>query len=220
LERDPLDDQQLGQILKNKLMDVLSVMNPPLAGLGDVLIQVYRDRGQNEVLRDYAVQHLATYDGQLEATSGSAAVPERQAIQKVMWEALNETSDSIAGTALLGLNRLSTEGADVNQNRLGQMALAMANDNTAEELTRITAWQICAQRNIQDALPTVEGAAQNGATIPQQISAIGALGLLGGPNDLQLLQNLLRGNEERLKLPAQTAISRIAQRLHLQTSAK
>jgi HEAT repeat protein len=73
---------------------------------------------------------------------------------------------------------------------------------------------------VQQALPVIEAAAQSSETISLQISAIGALGVMGGANDISLLQNLLQGNEERLKLPARTAINQIQQRLQPQVSVR
>jgi hypothetical protein len=210
LKKDPLDSVQLGQVLKNDLMDVLCAMNPPPAGLGEVLAQIYQDNGQNGVLRDYAVQHLATYEEQLEGSADKAAIEERQKVQNTLWEALNETGDSVAGTALLGLKRLRDEGAQIDASRLAEEALKMANNETAGELTHITAYEICAQLGIQSALPLIEAAAKQSPTVSVQMSAIGALGLLGSSADIPLLENLLQSNEERLKPAAQHALEQIA----------
>jgi hypothetical protein len=212
LKKDSLDNEQLGQVLKNELMDALCAMNPPPVGLGEVLAQIYNDNGQNGVLRDYAVQHLATYAEQLEGSTDQAAIEERQKVRSTLWEALNETGDSIAGTALLGLKRLRDEGAQIDENRLKEKALEMANDNAAGELTHITAYQVCAQLNIQSALPLIEAAVKQSPTVSMQMSAIAALGLMGSSADIPLLENLLQGNEERLKPAAQHALEQIAAR--------
>jgi len=220
LKPDPSDNDQLGQVVKNSLMDKFCEMHPTPSGLNTVFAQMGKDAKQDEVVRDYAYQHLATFDEELAAQNGQAIAKEEQTDQKALWNALFETSDSIAGTALIGLQRLSQAGEQVNSNQLSGMALEMANDPNAGELTLITAYQVCAQREVQQALPTIEAAAQSSETISVQISAIGALGTMGGANDIPLLQNLLQGNDERLTLPAQTAINRIEQRLQLQASIR
>jgi len=94
----------------------------------------------------------------------------------------------------------------------------MAGPATSGELTRITAIQVCAQLNVQDALPVIQAAVQNGQTMTVRISAIGALGSLGGAEVIPLLNSVLQGTEERLKLPAQHALNQIENRL--QTQAK
>jgi hypothetical protein len=214
LKPDSEDEGQLNQVVKNELMDSLCEMTPPPDGLGNVMGQTFGNLLQNEVIRDYAVQHLATLDETLAANGGPGVAKEEQTGQQVLWNALSETGDSIAGTALLGLVRLSQQpNANVDTSQLDAAALDLANDSTAGELAKITAYQVCAQLNVQGALPQVEAAAQNSQDVSVQISAIGSLGLLGGSKDISLLQNLLAGDEKgRLELPIQTAITRIETR--------
>lgn len=210
LKADSLDGEQLNQVVKNELMDALCAMDPSPAGLGNALAQMYGNLAQNEVIRDYAVQHLATVDEMLAVNGGQGIAQEEQTDQQVLWNALGETGDSISGTALLGLVRLSQQpNANIDQSKLDAAALQLVNDKAAGELAQITACQVCAQLNLQTALPAIEAAAQDSQNIPLQISAIGSLGLLGGTQDLSILQALLKSNEERLELPVQTAISQI-----------
>ena len=210
LKPDGLDKGQLGQVVKNELLDALCAQNPPPAGLGDVLTRMYRDQQQNKVIRDYAVQHLPPYYEQLTLQPGNAET--EQAVQNVLWEAVNETSDSIGGTALLALQRLSQQNPGVDQGKIATTALQMARDNNASELAHITAFQVCAQLGTADALPVVLQAAQNGETIPVRMSAIGALGLLGGTREIPFLNSVLAGTEDRLKPAAQRALEQITTR--------
>jgi hypothetical protein len=210
LKPDGLDKDQLGQVIKNRLLDMLCAQNPPPTGLGDVLAQMYRDHQQDDVIRDYALQHLTAYYEQM-ATQGDSAGT-RQDIQNVLWEAVNETSDSIGGTALLALKRLSQEYPGFDQGKIAATALQMAGNSTVGELTHITAFQVCAQLGTADALPVVLQTAQNGETIPVKMSAIGALGLLGGPEQIPFLNSVLAGTEDRLKPAAQHALEQITTR--------
>jgi len=221
LQQSPLDGNQSGHVLKNMLMDGLCALNPPPAGLGDVLTGVYQDKNQNVVLRDYAVQHMVSFYKQMEKLPDDGQ-PARQndlsKIQGTLWEALNETDSSIAGTALLGLEQLSEEQSGFDRNRITKTALQLADDNGSGELTRITAFQVCARLHVSDALPLLEQAASQGQSVPLRISAIGALGTMGDSQAVPLLNSLLNGPEERLKLPAQQALNQIKNRL--QTQAK
>jgi hypothetical protein len=207
LKPDELDKTQPGQVIKNQLLDALCALNPPPAGLGDVLAKMYRDQQQNEVIRDYAVQHLAAYYEQLTVQPNSDK--EEQSVQNVLWEAVNETGGSIGGTALLALKRLSQEYAGIDQGKIATTALQMASDGNAGELTHITAYQVCAQLGTTDALPVVLSAAQNGETISVKMSAIGALGLLGGSEQVPFLNSVLSGTEDRLKPAAQHSLAEI-----------
>jgi hypothetical protein len=216
LTKSPEDDDQNGQVLKNQLMDVLCALNPPPAQLADVLAQIYHDRNQNEALRDYAMQHLATFHQQLNGASEEMRRIksfEMAEAENVLWEGLSETDNSIAGTALLGLLRLAQSEPGYDEQAVAQAALNLARDNGAGELARITALQVCAKLQVTDALPLVMNAAQPTQTVPLRISAVGALGVLGGAEQVAFLDALIQGADERLKLPAQHALNQINQRL-------
>ena len=221
-QKSGLDNGQLEQVVKNRLMDVLCALNPPPPGLLDLLTQIHHDPDQNGVLRDYAVQHVAAFYQQMEIATDVDPQDKSTglaAARKILWDALAETDSSIAGTALLGLTRLSKESpAAFDPRQIGGVAEQMAGPATLGELTRITAIQVCAQLNVQDALPVIQAAVQNGQTMTVRISAIGALGRLGGAEAIPLLNSVLQGTEERLKLPAQHALNQIENRL--QTQAK
>jgi len=107
-EHVPGDDGQLGQVLKNALLDKLCQMEPPPAGLLDLLTQIFQDAGQNIVLRDYAVQHLAAFYRQMASAPGvdsQTSSDELSQARQVLWAAVNETDSSISGSAMLGLVR-------------------------------------------------------------------------------------------------------------------
>jgi hypothetical protein len=186
--------------------------------MGDVLTKMYQNRQQDDVIRDYAVQHLTAYYEQTTMQPDSAET--QKAVQKVLWEAVTETSDSIGGTALLALKRLSQEYTGFDQGKIASAALQMAGDGNAGELTHITAFQVCAQLGTTDATPVILQAAQNGETIPVKMSAIGALGLLGGLDQIPYLNSVLVGGDDRLKPAAQHALQQIATRQTQMASQK
>jgi len=202
------DEGQLEQVLKNELMDALCAQSPPPEDLGDVLSGIYRDQNQNDVIRDYAVQHLAAYFEK--ATLQSDSEKSLQSVQSTLWEAAANPKGSLGGTALLALNRLSQEyPARFDQSQIAVSALRMAQNSIVGELTHITAFQICAQLKVADALPVVLQAARIGETIPTRLSAIAALGVLGGEQQVAFLNEIMQGDQERLKPAAQHALDLI-----------
>jgi HEAT repeat protein len=207
------DGRQPEQVLKNELMNALCQMQPPPTGLRDLLTQLYQDSSQDLVLRDYAVQHLTAFYQQMGAAVGVEAQAQAEDLaqtRQTLWSALNDTDTSIAGTALLGLSQLSQAGwPGFDPNQIGAAALKMAGDSGAGELARITALQVCASLGTKDALPVILNAAQQGDTVPVQISAIAALGALGDAGEIPFLNRLLQGTNDRLRLPAQHALSQI-----------
>lgn len=218
LQPDSLDRIQLGQVIKNVLLDKLCALNPPPADLGDVLSNMFQNQGQETVIRDYAVQHLGAYYEQVAGQGNNAQI--QAAVQNTLWAATLETSDSIGGTALLALTRLSREYDGFDQGKIAATALQLAKDDTAGELTHITAFQVCAQLGVTNALPVVLTAAQKGETVSVQLSAIGTLGQVGGPDQIPFLKSLLVGPEERLKPAAQHALYQISLRQNQLVSRK
>lgn len=196
LQPDSLDKVQPEQIIKNRLMDSLCAMNPPLQDLADVLSQVCGDTRQNEVTRDYAVQHLATFYDLAEPRLTDL---QREAIRNVLWGALDETGDSIAGTALLDLIRLSKSHADFDPIQVSSAALNLAADDSAGELTHITALEVCAQLGLRDALPLALATLRSGGSIATQMSAIAVIGQIGNPTQIPLLESVALRSDDQLK---------------------
>ncbi len=210
-ERHQEDEDQPGQVLKNDVMDALLEQEPLPPGLAELLTQVYRDRNQHVVLRDYAIQHLTSLHEQLDATSTAGAQAEQERIQQVFWEALAETDSSIAGTALLGLSRLADTHQEIDRDKIAATALQLAGAGNASDVTQITAMQVCARLGVRAAVPLLVETAQTG-NIAVKISAIGALGMLGTPTELDLLERIVAGQDEHLKPAAAGALQRIRKR--------
>src|SRR6185437_15432324 len=116
---------------------------------------------------DYAIQHLSAFYQQLAQAHGvdsQTQADELKRTRQTLWDALSETDNSIAGTALLGLSHLSQQRFDgFDQAKISDKALELASQN-GNELTRITALQVCATLNAKDSLSVVLGAAQAGET--------------------------------------------------------
>jgi hypothetical protein len=219
----PGDGQQANQVLKNGLMDDLCQMQPPPDGLRELLAGIYEDSSQDEVLRDYALQHLAAFYRQMSNATGLDPAfqnNELQQTQDVLWQALNETGSTIAGTALLGISQLYQQGeAGFDSQKIASAALKLAGDSASGELTQITAFQVCANLNVSAALPVILASVQQPSTETVQISAIAALGQLGGQAQESTLEGFIQGTDPRLKLPAQHALERIEQRLQQQAGS-
>lgn len=183
--------------LKNEILNALrSQANQP-EDLTDVLAEIYYEKKQDDVTRDYAIQHMVSWFDEYDSSDS------REKIRKVLQSAIWKTN-SVAGTALLGLHRLSFNHKSISPEEIDQHALSMAQSDKAQIAARITAIQICAERNLQQVLPTVRLLAVTANSVPLRLSSVAALGRLGGPEEAALLHRLRSGNNEAL----QTAISR------------
>ena len=198
----------LEHVLKNNLMEALTRQGAPTNFLME-LCALYNDRQQDSVTRDYAVQYVIA--NCLRDTARSAAG--RPAAREALWEALHETDSSIAGTALLGLQRLSATDLAIETNRLDEAALRLVSAPGVGNLARITALQVCAQRRLAGALPVAAELAKSGESVAVKAAAIAALADLGAQTEQELLQALRQQDEPGLRVAIDTALRRLEQRL-------
>jgi hypothetical protein len=208
------DEDQSGQVLKNDLMDSLVAQRSPALNLADIFIEIYADTNQNNVIRDYAIQHLSMLGERIPDAPGWDASQVRyktELILEALWTAAG-THSSIAGTALMGLARLSETSPSVDRSRLSTTSLQIAADNGANEAARISAIQVCAKLHIVKALPTLVQSTRGDRSVLVRVSAIGALGMIGGRDEADLLKSIAGGTDVRVKPVAETALRRIQQR--------
>jgi hypothetical protein len=187
--------------IKDAVMALLKEQKRTPLKLTSTLVALYRDHAQDEVTRNYAVQHLSTWYEQ---------AGEKEDIGQLLWESLAEKQTSIAGTSLLALERLQREDASIDSNRLESETLQMLLDSNTTESSRIAAIQLCGKLNLdQEALPTLLEIAKTGKTISLRTAAIGSLGLLANDASVPYLQEMSRSSDERLRVAAQEALKRI-----------
>ena len=198
--------------LQNDVIHALRQQATPPDDLLPVLRDLHRDSQQDLVSRDYALQHLVA-EYQKNTTNAVA-----HQIPEVLWEALGETNSSIAGTALLGLHRLCDVDPSLDSNQVSQAALQLTQEGATGELARITALQVCAQRGLQEALPTARALAREGASLALRISAIAAVGDLGGKDEKEFLQLLSAQGAAHLQPAITSALQRLQRRLIPSTS--
>lgn len=208
-------------VVKNDILNALRDQTVSPAGLTDTMIAIYHDPKQDNVTRDYAIQHLISWYEQ----GAIDAVTAKEKIQAVLTEASGsdasslgeavQKNSSIAGTALLGLHRLSVLDSMFNSTEIGQAALRLAQASDTPIATRITALQICAEREIKQALPTLESLVQISENIPLRISAIAALGQLGGKEQAVFLRQLESCPNEKLRTASQIALRKLQHRIEV-----
>lgn len=216
-EQKDLDLRRFSAI-KNDILDILSRQDQPPPGLGSQLVKMYRDTGHDNVWRDYCIQYLAgSYDA-TKATGVETNEPDmtRKEIEKAYWEALTEKDKTIAGTALLAVERLSRNHAEFDRKKVEEAALALATDERCGEASRITALRVCAMMNKAEALPSAKIVAQTGESVTLQMAAIATVGDLGGREDVELLKSMARSSEKRISNIASAAVTRLTQRLKAQ----
>jgi hypothetical protein len=174
--------------------------------------KIYDDKRQNEVIRDYAVQHLVDFFLR-KSLINPGELSEKQAdlLSRVLKEAAGETGTTIAGTALLGLSRLVEAFPSLDREEIAMMASQVVADLSASTVARISAIQACARLSADEALPSIGQAAEQGESISIRASAIAALGMMNQTNAITWLQEMVAGDLEALRPAARHALDQIAE---------
>jgi hypothetical protein len=190
--------------LKNDILNLLARQDGYRDQLAALLRTVHEDAAQDAVMRDYALQFLAML-------MQDSRLPSDYALH---WRAVEGNDPSLAATALVHLLLASEEKnfPTTERRKLADAAFQMAADSKMPAPSRATALRVCAQLGESRALPVAYGIARSEKeTFPLRIAAIAALGDLsaGDAKIKTYLQQLRTGREQRLRVPAASALQRL-----------
>ena len=175
--------------------------------------------GKSKVEGQSAGEELTTKDtkytkeeGSVNSVASSAAGGENElkAVRESLWNALGERENSNAGTALLGLDKLSRNHAEFDRQEIDAAMVDLAGDDQASVANRITALRMCGERGNVQALETARNLARNGDTTMLRCAAIATLGELGTEEDLALLETYAASTDERIRRIVRNALAKRA----------
>ena len=181
------DFRQHEYALRNYIMDALREEQTRLYETIDTLTDIYSNEAQGEVMRNYALQHLAS--AYIDNVSGLSA-NDKSRIVTTLQAALNG-KQSLPGTALVGLQDISRwDPAILSPSRVGNIAMDILSDQDANKLSRISAFQISGELKLNGVSSYARDVAfDEKADRALRMSAIYALGQLGQTTGLDSLLN-------------------------------
>lgn len=200
--------------LKNEIMNLLTLRLEDQEPFIELLQSMHQDETQDPVIRDYALQFLASLSAQ---GQGSDANP-----LQAQWAAINKatsvgyvTKDQalLGSTSLLHVlsgyrqGKLSAE----ELGRLKAAALRIAAREDIPDDARSTALQVCGQLKMAEAAKlAADIAASNRNAFALRIAAIATLAQIDhSETTIEFLQTLTDGPNARLRYPAQAALQNI-----------
>ena len=134
---------------KSLLMDDLLNEEPIPSDYGQVMVGLFRDRGQDVYTRDFAVQHIGLYAEALHRRGAyDPSSPEAAQFRKALDAAADETRTIVAAAAFRALDDLAAFDPHVNARRLDSRLVACAADASASSAARVMAAQLCGERKI------------------------------------------------------------------------
>lgn len=122
----------------------------------DRMLELVCDSSQDERARDFAVQHLGLY-AQALARRGIYDAENRSAahLRSALTASIRETESIVAAAAFRALADLAAIDAHVDVRDLRCRLMTCAGDGGASAAARIMAVQICGERGIRAAIPTL-----------------------------------------------------------------
>jgi hypothetical protein len=202
-------------VLRNDVLEVLLRQDEMPEGLGGLMVAMLRSPAEDPVWRDYSMQYMNEYysrrwtpESDLETDPEGS--DERTQMLAAYREAFDHTADTLAGTALIGFERLSRHFPEIPSEEAAAAALQMATNPAMSAASRLTALRICASTGQQGALTTARELAQIGENTALRMAAIATIGDLGTPEDLPLLNALSGSSNEAIARIATTAHERLS----------
>jgi hypothetical protein len=201
--------------LKNDILDVLLDQRQLPEGLGTQIAGMFSNPSADYMWREYCLQYMAPYverqikDGVVQkAEQNDPKQVEMTAVTGALFSALDDRKEDLAGTALLGLDRLSKKHEQFSRTEVLSKALEIAGDKRASARCRLTAMRVASAGGVKDILPTARDLAQNGETVLLRGAAITTLGDFGAPEDMDLLKTLSSSPNRQIAAAAQAAVKR------------
>ena len=149
---------------KNQVMDEL--LNQPQipSDYADVMIGLYRDKSQDVLTRDFAVQHIGLYAQALERRGEyDAEAAESRKLRAALFDAAGETRSIVAAAAFRALADMSEFDSRIDARRLDSLLSRCAADSSSAPAARAMAVQLCGERRVSAARSALESILDDGS---------------------------------------------------------
>ena len=149
---------------KNQVMDELLNQQQIPSDYGDVMIGLYRDKSQDVLTRDFAVQHIGLYAQALARRGGyDADAAESRKLRAALFDAAGETRSIVAAAAFRALADMSEFDSRVDARRLDALISRCAADSSSAPAARAMAVQLCGERRVTAASSALQSILDDGS---------------------------------------------------------
>ncbi len=142
---------------KNQVMDELLNQDQIPADYGTQMVALFRDKGQDVLTRDFAVQHIGLYAQALQRRGvydpESAAA---RSLRVALFDAAAETRTIVAAAAFRALADMAAFDPHIDSRRLDVRLATCAGDASAAPAARVMAVHLCGERRVKSAIPTLK----------------------------------------------------------------
>ena len=141
---------------KNQVMDEL-LNQPDVPSDGETMVSLYRDKGQDVLTRDFAVQHIGLYAQALNRRGVyDPASADSRSLRAALFDAAAETRTIVAAAAFRALADMAAFDPHIDSCRLDVRLATCAGDASAAPAARVMAVHLCGERRVKSAIPALE----------------------------------------------------------------
>lgn len=146
----------------NQLMDELLDLPVIPADYGATMVALYRDRTQDDITRDFAVQHIGLYAQALNRSGAYApGSDDARQCRAALLAATAETKTIIAAAAFRALADISAFDPYIDGKRLDAILVSCVGDAAASIAARVMAAQFCGERGMASSRIALERLSDN-----------------------------------------------------------
>ncbi len=216
---DLASDPSRRAVLRNNAANALGIQDPPVPGWLGALADQALDPAETPTWRDYALQHLADQlvpRGAATSSSGdfigsSDSGLDRQRYITVL-TSVATSKLTVAGTALLHLDRLSREhNVSIDRVQLHALILQVLQGGDVDVGAKVTAFGILGMRGDPADAAIPRQYLQYGDADVRR-SAVAALGLLGTDEDIPAIEAVEVAGDPSVEMAKKAAIKRLSER--------
>ena len=142
---------------KNQLMDALLNQPEIPSDYGETMVSLCRDKSQDVLTRDFAVQHIGLYAQALSRRGAyNPKSAEAMSLRDALFAAAGETRTVVAAAAFRALADMAAFNPQIDIRRLDSMLAGCADDHSAAPAARAMAVQLCGERRVRSARPALQ----------------------------------------------------------------
>ena len=140
----------------NDVMDEMLNRSEIPADYAETMVALFRDKSRGDVIRDFAVQHIGLYAETLQMRGKyDADSTESASLRDTLWDAANETHTIVAVAAFRALADMAVFDPHIDASRFDSRLAACIADSSAAPAARVMAAQLCGERRVVAAKPTL-----------------------------------------------------------------
>ena len=142
---------------KNQVMDELLNQDQIPADYGTQMVALFRDKGQDVLTRDFAVQHIGLYAQALNRRGVyDPESADSRSLRAALFDAAAETRTIVAAAAFRALADMAAFDPHIDSRRLDVRLATCAGDASAAPAARVMAVHLCGERCVKSAIPALE----------------------------------------------------------------